>query len=67
MTTNRTTRVDTYFPAGVRDQPRWRVLQEFPKSAITEGHSTVLRHNFTTRESAQRYADRVERVGFEYA
>lgn len=46
---------------------RWSVSQVFPPSPITNGHETVLRQNFTTQESAQRYADRVKRVGFEYA
>lgn len=48
-------------------QPRWYVAQTFPASATTEGHATTLRQNFTSQESAERYAERVREVGFEYA
>lgn len=57
--------VNLYF--NERREARYSVSQVFPKSERTDGHEIVLRQNMKERGEAQRYADRVSRVGFEYA
>ena len=62
---DRQVKVNLYY--NERREARYSVSQAFPNSERTDGHEVVLRKNMKERGEAQRYADRVYRVGFEYA
>lgn len=62
---DRQVKVNLYY--NERREARYSVSQAFPKGERTDGHEVVLRQNMKERGEAQRYADRVCRVGFEYA